>query len=272
MSGEEQLRGWVPAVVGHVFWKKKQAFQYAEDTYEDPVVFAVTDGSFAYEIGEEKGEGAFGDLIFCPPGMAFKRKVIAPLSFHFFTFRWKTESGELVREDAVPSGKRTVRDRSRLASSYYYMEQLLRPGAEDRQRTLRRMGHLLQDLWQLYSIEAELAMRSSRSAAADRKMQEAAHWLRQHAFGPLVVKELGASLGFSPVQFTRRFQAATGQTPMAYVTAIRLQKAQALLIETDWTLDRIAESCGYENGFYLSRMFRRKLGVSPSAFRRWHRI
>jgi transcriptional regulator GlxA family with amidase domain len=86
------------------------------------------------------------------------------------------------------------------------------------------------------------------------------------------MKQLSSGLGISPVQFTRRFQAAYGQTPIDFLTSLRLQKAQALLLETELTLEQVADQCGYENGFYLSRMFSKKLNISPSAYRKSHRI
>ncbi|MGO4275503.1 helix-turn-helix domain-containing protein, partial [Paenibacillus sp. TAF58] len=55
-------------------------------------------------------------------------------------------------------------------------------------------------------------------------------------------------------------------------TLLRLQRAKSLLIDTDHTIDHIAEQCGYQNGFYLSRIFTAKLKISPSVYRRTYRF
>ncbi|AFC33538.1 AraC family transcriptional regulator [Paenibacillus mucilaginosus 3016] len=266
---------WVPDVTNQVYWERIGAFQLQEDTYGDWVAFAVKEGRFRYAVGGVQGEASFGDIVFCPPGDRFQREVLEELSFYFVTFRWRTsaaaeagggEAGPMPK----PAGGVSVADRQRLSSNYFYMEQLQHASPE---RRLALAAHGFQDLWQLICIERELAAASGRPAGADDPdMQAAALWLRQHAFGPVLLKELAAQRGCTPVQFTRRFQAALGVSPMEYVTALRLQHARTLLLETALTLDEIAEQCGYENGFYLSRVFSRKLQVSPSAYRKLHRV
>ncbi|MFE5318524.1 helix-turn-helix domain-containing protein [Paenibacillus sp. NPDC056579] len=54
--------------------------------------------------------------------------------------------------------------------------------------------------------------------------------------------------------------------------AARGQKVKKLLLETNYTLDAIASMCGYENGSYLSRVFRSKMGMNASEFRKNNQI
>jgi len=68
--------------------------------------------------------------------------------------------------------------------------------------------------------------------------------------------------------FAEAFRDVVGETPLQYLTAWRMQKAKVLLTGTRWTLDRIAETVGYDSGAALSRVFRLTAGVSPGAFRR----
>ena len=86
------------------------------------------------------------------------------------------------------------------------------------------------------------------------------------------MSEVSAQLGLGPVQFTRRFRASYGQTPIEFLTDLRLGNAQKMLIETDWTLDKIARECGWASGFYLSKVFAQKVGSSPGRFRKLHRV
>ncbi|WP_315373425.1 helix-turn-helix transcriptional regulator, partial [Paenibacillus xylanexedens] len=86
------------------------------------------------------------------------------------------------------------------------------------------------------------------------------------------LQELAQRLALSPVQLTRRFREAFQETPSGYLKRVRLKKAQNLLADSSLTLNQIAERCGYENGFYLSRVFSKTLGISPSEYRRRHRV
>ncbi|NHN31923.1 helix-turn-helix transcriptional regulator [Paenibacillus sp. S3N08] len=262
-----------------VFWHRKAKFQLKQDQYPDWVMFAVEEGSFHYRIGEVAGTAVFGDAILCPPGTLFEREVAEPVSFHFITLGWQAQPYAGSLDQHHPSGDPelpvhlTWTDGNRLSSTYLYIHQLGR--LQDEQRSLL-WNHYLQDLWQQYRVEHDLAKSEHRQQQKQRQldpaMLKAAGWLQQHAFKQVALRELGASLDLSPVQFSRKFQAAYGTTPMDYLTAMRIQKAQTLLLETEMTLEQIAERCGYENGFYLSRMFSKKKGISPSLYRNMHRV
>jgi AraC family transcriptional regulator len=95
---------------------------------------------------------------------------------------------------------------------------------------------------------------------------------QQACIGDFSLQELAARLGIGASQLTRRFQAAYGLSPVRYAVKIRLSKAQLLLEETNDTLEAIAESCGFQNAFYFSRVFSQHMQISPSAYRRTFRV
>lgn len=60
----------------------------------------------------------------------------------------------------------------------------------------------------------------------------------------------------------------TGQTIQQYLIHIRMNKAIDLLLNTNMTIGEVGEAVGGYNIHYFSRLFRKKIGLSPSAFRR----
>lgn len=68
--------------------------------------------------------------------------------------------------------------------------------------------------------------------------------------------------------FKRRFQKAVGMPPLEYVHALRLEDAKHLLETCEDTLDKVAERVGYEDATFFSRLFRRKVGLTPADYRR----
>jgi transcriptional regulator GlxA family with amidase domain len=58
-----------------------------------------------------------------------------------------------------------------------------------------------------------------------------------------------------------------GMTPAAYVEAVRLERARALLETTELQLEDIARRCGFGTVETLRRTFGRRLGVNPSDYR-----
>ena len=71
----------------------------------------------------------------------------------------------------------------------------------------------------------------------------------------------------SPAYFSTMFKKATGQTYIAYLTEVRLNKAVELLNMTDEKTYVIASQVGYQEQNYFSYVFKKRFGVSPTKFR-----
>jgi hypothetical protein len=72
--------------------------------------------------------------------------------------------------------------------------------------------------------------------------------------------------------FKRRFVAATGMAPIAYIQRVRIEEAKRRLEETDAPVDEIGWQVGYEEPAFFRRLFKRTTGVTPGAFRRQFRV
>ncbi len=66
----------------------------------------------------------------------------------------------------------------------------------------------------------------------------------------------------------RRFKAATGTTVIDYVQNLRLEEAKRLLETGDTAFDEIAACVGYQNPGFFRRLFKRRTGLTPSAYRK----
>lgn len=78
---------------------------------------------------------------------------------------------------------------------------------------------------------------------------------------------LAAATRVSRATLSRRFPAALGQTPGAYLTAWRIDLAAARLRDTDDTVEAVAAAVGYTSPHAFSRAFRRARGLPPGEFR-----
>lgn len=96
-------------------------------------------------------------------------------------------------------------------------------------------------------------------------------WARANLELPLMVEDIARHALMSPRTFARRFRETTGTTPLQWLCAERVRRAQDLLENTDDTIDRIAEACGLGSAHRLRTHFTRINGVTPDKFRRTFR-
>ncbi len=93
-------------------------------------------------------------------------------------------------------------------------------------------------------------------------------WLEQHLDREMSVPDLARRAHMSPRTFARRFVAETGTTPHHWLTTQRIIHAQRLLETTGVDVETIARSCGFGNAATLRHHFSRRLGTTPTAYRR----
>lgn len=74
--------------------------------------------------------------------------------------------------------------------------------------------------------------------------------------------------GLPERSFKRRFQQATGMSPMEYVHTVRLEEAKHVLETSDMPIEAVANEVGYEDGSFFGRLFRRKVGLTPALYRK----
>ncbi len=99
-------------------------------------------------------------------------------------------------------------------------------------------------------------------------ISDAVCWCEENFAQPLQVPQLAARMFLSPGHFSQRFTREVGVAPAAFIRRLRLEKARALLRETDWPLTRIADETGFADAAHLARSFRSYYGLTPGAFRR----
>jgi AraC-like DNA-binding protein len=86
-------------------------------------------------------------------------------------------------------------------------------------------------------------------------------------FEPLGVDDLANAAGLSRAHFSREFHRAFGESPHAYLLTRRLERAAALLRNTDRSVADICFSVGLQSVGSFTTSFTRSYGVSPTTYR-----
>jgi transcriptional regulator GlxA family with amidase domain len=106
----------------------------------------------------------------------------------------------------------------------------------------------------------------------DAEIRSAQEWLRDHFSVASPVEEMIRRSKLAERTFKRRFAAATGLTPIAYVQRLRIEDAKRRLERTDASVDEISWRVGYEDSAFFRRLFKRTTGLAPGAYRKRFRI
>ena len=108
--------------------------------------------------------------------------------------------------------------------------------------------------------------RPSDTAAA---LASRAHALVQTRFHEAIsTSDLAAALGCNPDYLGRIYRRTFGRTLVDAIHQNRLRRARRLLLESPLNIDQVARECGFDDSGYFRRIFRKKQGLSPRAFRR----
>jgi transcriptional regulator GlxA family with amidase domain len=102
----------------------------------------------------------------------------------------------------------------------------------------------------------------------DVVIREQQAWIGDNYDRANIVAELVRRSGLPERSFARRFKAATGYTPIAYVQALRIEEAKQNLERTRVAVEDIAREVGYEDVAHFRRLFRRLTGMPPGSYRR----
>lgn len=110
-------------------------------------------------------------------------------------------------------------------------------------------------------------------ARVDSVVERAIALMREHPEAAWTVESLAKATGCSRATFARRFAAATGTTPLAFLTMVRLHGAARHLAHSDAGLAAVAAAAGYATEFAFGRAFKRMFRIPPGRFRRslWQR-
>lgn len=98
-------------------------------------------------------------------------------------------------------------------------------------------------------------------------IEDAKFLLRESIQDPDKIETILKNLPASYSKLRRDFKEITGQSPNQYMLNLRLYKAKDMLINTSLSISEIAYQTGFESVSYLSKVFKRKINVSPTSYR-----
>ncbi len=93
-------------------------------------------------------------------------------------------------------------------------------------------------------------------------------WIANHYSAANPVEKMVELSGLNARTFSRRFRAATGISPIAYVQALRIEEAKQMLERDVISNDDVGSAIGYDDPASFRRIFKRGTGLTPAAYRK----
>lgn len=100
------------------------------------------------------------------------------------------------------------------------------------------------------------------------RISSALRHMSEHLHTKCQLKQLARQHAMSMRTFMRRFKQKTGVTPVDWLLAARVDRARQLLEATSLSVEIIASECGLGTATNLRHHFRRRLGISPTEYRK----
>lgn len=139
-----------------------------------------------------------------------------------------------------------------------------------------RLIKFMEILYQLSTVDDYKLLSTSSSASLDstsesRRIHKSEEYINDHFNREIRLETLAEMACMTPSAFSRFFKLRTGRTVQDYILDIRVGNAARMLAGSTMSVLEICFECGFNNVSNFNRIFKRKKGCSPTAFREYYR-
>ena len=168
--------------------------------------------------------------------------------------------------DALPLFRKNAEHRAVLEA----LDRAFEAAGEEKDGYELEICGLLNRAWQgVYALALPvIGARQPLPRMETARLKRMLGFIRDHFAEDISPADIAASAGVCERECFRCFKQELGTTPLATLTDFRLRRAAELLRETDRSVSDIAAACGFATSSYFGKVFRRRMNLSPLAYRR----
>jgi AraC family transcriptional regulator len=235
-------------------------------------------GRMRFDVGTGRRDLPFrrGDLVLKAPGVATEFGADRPHQKSFVSLPVSLV-GRLAEETGTPGCRAGSFDFGALHDGVFRSAPVAalleliwsEPAADGPHARLFNEGAVLALVATLLRLALPMAVPARAPAALpEARIARVRHFVEANLAESFGSADMAACIGLSAWHFSRAFKAATGQTPRAFVTALRIQRAKEMLSQGGLPLAHVAQACGFADQAHFSTVFRCTTGCTPGAWRR----
>lgn len=109
---------------------------------------------------------------------------------------------------------------------------------------------------------------NQRKLADSRPIREARQYILENYYRQLTLETVSRQIGLHPNYFSSIFKKEVNKNFSDYLIEVRIDNAKQLILNTNNTIISIAETVGYSDIKYFSKLFKKIMGLSPTEFRK----
>lgn len=102
---------------------------------------------------------------------------------------------------------------------------------------------------------------------ADDAISKVQQYMEKNYNKTITVAEMAGIGNMSPRNMIRRFEQATGNSPLEYLQRFRIENAKKMLESRNDGIEQIALKCGYEDISFFRKVFKRHVGMTPRDYK-----
>ena len=239
-------------------------------------LYIVKSGRGVHQIDGIPFGIARGDVYLLPPGARHAYADYCDLeidAFYFPLALWSDEELSALREISGFWHLMLKNEAHRLhlrPETYAQIEAFIVEMRAEAARNERATPLLLRAL--LFRLLVNLARAAPEAATSpahsDAHFAELITWCEANVERDISVAQMAGRMFLSTAHFARGWTRAFGVPPAAYLRRLKLERARALLENSNQSVGHIAREVGFKSAAHFSRSFRQLYGVSPLQFRR----
>jgi AraC family transcriptional regulator of arabinose operon len=207
-----------------------------------------------------------GDLLFLPPRErhVYCANPQSPWTIFWIHFRG-LRAGDYLENLGVSVARPVVSVKDPAALSEAFEDTFRHATHGFNEATMTGMSTAFARLLGLAKVHQRI--QGARLPRAESRLLKTLSSMREDLARAWTLEELARESNLSIAHFTEICRRQTGMPPLALLIRLRLQRAMNLLQQGNHNVTEAALAVGYDDPFYFSRLFRKHMGISPSACR-----
>lgn len=238
--------------------------------YWGPRVIADTElvyivaGRFRYRDSAGELTAGPGDVFFIPPDEVHTLTFAGTQSGHFGCIHGELcEDGTWAASDyrpvPLPATLTPTGVNPELRELFRRCDAAVREYTHYRDALARSIYH------QIWIMLSEQWVTRPASPHLSRRLQQMLDWLQEHLAETVSRKDLAREFALAPEYVNALFKAEIGISPTQYIHRERVMWAHRLLVDDGFSVKEAAAEVGFSDPFYFSRVFKKVMGIPPSA-------